>query len=148
MAGMTSPDPRAAFEEMTQRLIVDLRAHGGEVTSGPFAGRPVLLLTTTGAKSGRSRLAPLVYSRDRDRLVIVASKGGAPTHPAWYLNLVANPIVTVEVGGETFEALAAVAAGAERERLFAAHAAANPNFNDYQRRTSRVIPVVVLERIG
>lgn len=145
---MTSSDPRAAFAEMTKALIVDFRAHGGEVTSGPFTGRPVLLLTTTGAQSGQSRLAPLVYARDGDRYVVAASKGGSPTHPAWYLNLLANPVVTVEVGGETFPARAIVAEAAERDRLWAAHVALNPNFAEYQERTSRTIPVVVLERIG
>ena len=145
---ITDPDPRAAFAAMTDALITDFRAHGGEVTSGPFVGRPVLLLTTTGAQSGQPRLAPVVYSRDGDHFVIMASKGGAPTHPAWYQNLRAHPTVTVEVGGETFEARARVTEGAERDRLFAQHAAHNPNFTDYQRRTTRVIPVVVLERAG
>jgi deazaflavin-dependent oxidoreductase (nitroreductase family) len=147
MATMTTTDHRAAFAEMTRALIADFRAHEGQVTSGPFAGRPVLLLTTSGARSGQQRLAPLVYRRDGDRWVIVASKGGAPSHPAWYLNLLADPIVTVEVGGETFEARATVVEGDERERLFAAHAAINPNFTSYQQRTSRIIPVVVLERL-
>lgn len=145
---MTDPDPRAAFAAMTAALISDFRAQGGQVTSGPFAGRPVLLLTTTGAKSGQPRLAPLVYSRDGDDYVIVASKGGAPTHPGWYHNLLAHPVVTVELGGETFEARARVTEGAERDRLFAERVASSPNFGDYQRRTSRVIPVVVLERLG
>jgi len=103
---MTEPDRRAAFAAMTEALIADFRAHGGAVTSGPFAGRPVLLLTTTGAQSGQPRLAPLVYSRDGEHYVVVASKGGAPTHPAWYHNLLAHPIVTVEVGAEKFEARA------------------------------------------
>ncbi|MGA2512945.1 MAG: nitroreductase family deazaflavin-dependent oxidoreductase [Candidatus Limnocylindrales bacterium] len=145
---MTIPEPRAAFAAMTEALIADFRAHGGAVTSGPFAGRPVLLLTTTGAHSGQPRLAPLVYSRDGEHYVIMASKGGAPTHPAWYHNLVAHPIVTVEVGAEAFKARARVAEGAERNRLFAGHAAMSPAFSDYQKRTSRVIPVVVLERLG
>ena len=144
---MTDPDPRAAFAAMTDALVADFRAHGGQVTSGPFAGRPVLLLTTTGAKSGQPRLAPVVYSRDGEHYVIVASKGGSPTHPAWYLNLLAHPVVTVEVGGETFEARATATEGAERDRLFAQRAATNPNFAEYQRRTARVIPVVVLERV-
>lgn len=128
---------------MTDALIADSRVHQGKVTSGPFAGRPVLLLTTTGAKSGQPRLAPLVYTRDGDRCVIVASNGGSPSHPAWYGNLVVNPVVAVEVGGETFKARAKVAEGTERDRLFAAHATAFPQFNDYQQRTSRVIPVVL-----
>ena len=148
MASMTDPDPRAAFAAMTKTLITDFRANGGHVTGGPFAGRPVLLLTTTGAKSGQPRLAPLVYSRDGDGYVIVASKGGAPVHPAWYHNLVANPVATVEVGGETFTARARVTEGAERDRLFAERAAASPTFAEYQRRTTRVIPVVVLTRLG
>ena len=144
---MTEPDPRAAFAAMTKALITEFRANGGHVTSGPFAGRPVLLLTTTGAKSGERRLAPVVYSGDGDAYVIVASKAGAPTHPAWYHNLLANPVVTVEVGRETFEARARVTVGAERDRLFAERVATSPNFAEYQRRTTRVIPVVVLERL-
>ena len=145
---MTDPDPRAAFAAMTKALIADFRANRGRVESGPFAGRPVLLLTTTGARSGQPRLAPLVISRDGDRYVIVASKGGAPTHPAWYHNLLADPVATVEVGGETFEAQARVTEGTERDRLFAERVAASPNFAEYQHRTTRVIPVVVLERTG
>jgi len=145
---MSNPDPRAAYAEMTKALISDLRAHNGEVTSGPFTGRPVLLLTTTGARSGLLRLAPIVYSRDGDQYVIVGSKGGSPSHPAWYVNLVATPVVTVEVGGETFEAHAIVTEGAERDRLFAVHAAANPVFNAYQERTTRILPVVILERLS
>jgi deazaflavin-dependent oxidoreductase (nitroreductase family) len=144
---MSRPDPRAAFAEMTRALIEDVRAHDGVVTAGPFVGRPVLLLTTIGARTGHPRLAPLVYSRVGDRLVIVASKGGAPSHPAWYVNLVANPVVTIEAAGETFGARATVVEGEERERLYAAHAAIHPSFHDYRERTSRVIPVVVLERI-
>jgi deazaflavin-dependent oxidoreductase (nitroreductase family) len=133
---------------MTAALIRDFRASRGQVTSGPFAGRPVLLLTTTGARSGLPRLAPLVYSREGAHHVVLASKRGAPTHPGWYHNLVANPVVTVEVGGETFEPRARVTEGLERSRLFAQHAALNPNFTDYQGRTTRVIPLVVLERVG
>ncbi len=145
---MSVPDPRAAFAAMTAALIEDFRAHQGTVTAGPFAGRQVLLLTTTGARSGAQRLAPVVYTRDGDRYVIVASKGGAPTHPAWYRNLLAHPVVTVEAGGETFRARAVVIEGAERDRLYAQHAAMHPSFTEYQQRTSRVIPVVALERIG
>ncbi|MEI8333853.1 MAG: nitroreductase family deazaflavin-dependent oxidoreductase [Chloroflexota bacterium] len=145
---MADTDPRATFAAMTETLITGFRANGGQVTGGPFAGRPVLLLTTTGAKSGQPRLAPLVYSRDGDRYVIMASKGGAPDHPAWYHNLLVHPVVTVEVGGETFEARASVTEGAERDRLFAERAAASPTYAEYQQRTTRVIPVVVLERLG
>ncbi len=106
----------------------------------------MLLLTTTGAKSGTQRTTPVVYTRDGDRIVVIASKGGAPKSPAWYHNLVANPVVTVELPGETFAARAIVQSGAERERLFQAQAAQMPNFADYARKTTRVIPVVALER--
>jgi deazaflavin-dependent oxidoreductase (nitroreductase family) len=147
-AGVTTPDSSIAFSQRDRALIDDLRAHGGEVTEGFHTGRTVLLLTTTGAKTGEPRIAPLVYTRDGDRYVVVASKGGAPAHPAWYVNLVADPVVTVEVGISTFAARAVVTEGAERDRLFAAHAVEFPYFVGYQKKTSRVIPVVVLERIG
>jgi deazaflavin-dependent oxidoreductase (nitroreductase family) len=145
---MTNADPRADYAAFTRALIEDLRAHGGEATSGPFAGRPVLLLTTTGARSGEPRLAPVVYSRDGDRLVIAASKGGAPTNPAWYANLVADPVVTVEAGGETFQARAVEATGDERSRLWASHVAQHPGFAEYEQKTTRLIPVIALERMG
>jgi len=130
-----------------QNLIDEYRANGGRVT-GQFAGAPLLLLTTTGAKSGRPRTAPLAYTTDGDRLVVIASKGGAPTHPDWYHNLVANPNVTVELGTETFPARASVPDGEERDRLFNQMAAQRPRFADYQRNPPRRIPVVVLERVG
>ncbi len=134
-----------AQSDFNLKIIEEFRANGGE-TFGPFKGRPLLLLTTTGAKSGEERTTPLVYSKDGDRLVIIASMGGAPKHPAWYLNLVANPKATVEVGAEKFTARASVAEGAERERLYAQQAAEMPAFNEYQEKTTRQIPVVVLER--
>lgn len=146
--GMATPDSFVAFSQRDKALIDDFRAHGGEVTLGVHTGRTVLLLTTTGAKTGEPRIAPVVYTREGDRYVIVASKGGAPAHPAWYLNLVADPLVTVEVGRETIVARATVTEGAERDRLFAAHAAEFPYFVGYQKKTNRVIPVVLLERIG
>ncbi len=133
------------FNEMNRKVIAEFRANGGKV-GGQFEGAPMLLLTTTGAKSGQPRIAPLVYSTDGDRPVIIASKGGAPTNPDWFHNLVANPDVTVEVGTETFAAKAVVPEGAERDRLFDAQAAIMPGFRDYQNNTDRVIPVVVLER--
>ena len=144
---MTSNDPRADRDAFTNALIADHRAHGGRITSGPFEGRPVLLLHTVGATSGQPRIAPVVYSRDGDRFVIMASKGGAPTNPAWFANLVAHPEVTVEAEGETFLARAIVAEGAERDRLWNAHVAQHPGFADYEQRTDRVIPAVSLERI-
>ncbi len=134
------------MNDFNQQLISEFRSNGGKV-SGMFAGSPLLLLTSRGAKSGELRTTPLVYTRDGERLVIVASKGGAPTNPAWYHNLVTNPTATIELGDETFEARASVAEGEERDRLFDAQATLMPNFADYQRKTSRRIPVVVLERI-
>ena len=106
----------------------------------------MILITHTGAKSGTTYTTPLVYTRDGDRYVIIASKGGAPAHPHWFRNLVANPDVTVEVGTERFPARARVAEGDERARLYRAQADLMPNFDDYAKATSREIPVVVLER--
>ena len=110
-------------------------------------GRQVLILTTTGAKSGEKRESPLAYTRDGDAIVIVASMGGAPRNPAWYHNLVANPRVTVELNGETFEADARVTDPEERRRLYDRHAEVYPGFVEYEARTSRVIPVIVLTRV-
>lgn len=138
-------DPRA-IDEMNQAVVSEFRANKG-VVGGPMEGMPILLLTMTGAKSGRTLLRPLCYSRDGDRLVIIASYGGAPRNPPWYHNLIANPIVTVEVGAEKFKARAAQAAGAERQRLFDAQARLMPFFNDYQKKTKRQIPVLTLTRI-
>jgi len=132
--------------QFNRDLIAQFRANGGEIREGMFKGAPILLLTTHGAKSGTTYTTPLVYTRDGDRLVIIASKGGAPTHPGWYHNLVANPTVRVEVGPEQFDATASVAEGDERKRLFDAQAAKMPNFAEYQLKTTRVLPVVVLER--
>ena len=133
------------MSDFNQNIIAEFRANEGRV-GGPFAGRPMLLLTTTGAKSGQPRTSPLVYTTDGDRLVVIASKGGAPTNPAWYHNLLANPDVTLEVGTERFPARATVATGQERERLFAAQAALMPGFADYQRKTTRQLPVITFER--
>jgi deazaflavin-dependent oxidoreductase (nitroreductase family) len=127
-------------------VIEQFRTNNGAIHSGMFSGARLLLLTTTGAKSGKKRINPLVFTRDGDNYVVIASKGGSPTHPDWYHNLVTNPDVTVEVGPERFEARARVAETEERDRLFAAQAAIMPGFADYQRKTSRQIPVVVLER--
>jgi deazaflavin-dependent oxidoreductase (nitroreductase family) len=134
------------FNSFNQGLVADLRANGGQATSGPFVGRPVLILTTIGARSGERRETPLVYSRHGDHHVVIASKGGSPSHPSWYHNLVANPAVIVEVLGERIPARARVAAGDEHDRLYQAQAAMMPAFTEYQLKTSRKIPVVVLER--
>lgn len=135
------------MKRFNENLIAEYRATGGEVT-GQFADAPLLLLTTTGARSGQPRTSPVVYTTDGDRIVVIASKGGAPTDPDWYRNLVAHPEVTVELGGERFRARASVAEGEERERLYDQQAAQMPNFAEYQKMTDRSIPVVLLERLG
>jgi len=126
-------------------IITEFRANEGRV-GGPFEGMPLLLLTHTGAKTGTKRTNPLAYFEDDGRYVIFASKGGAPTNPDWYHNLRANPDVTVEVGTDTFAARARVAEGAERDELYARQAELRPQFAEYAQKTTRVIPVVVLER--
>ena len=127
-----------------QIVIQQFRANGGKV-NGP---NQLILLTTTGAKSGQPRTTPVAYSTDGDRLVIVASKGGAPTNPDWYYNLLANPVVTVETGTETFQARASVVDEPERTRLYDQHAALMPGFAEYPKKTTRQIPVVILTRIA
>ena len=109
-----------------------------------MANMPVLLLTATGAKTGRKLTRPLVYTTDGDRIVVIASFAGAPTSPPWYFNLVANPIATVELGTESFEVQATETSGEERQRLFDQQAEQIPIFADYQKKTTRQIPVLVL----
>jgi deazaflavin-dependent oxidoreductase (nitroreductase family) len=140
---MTDWDPEA----FTRNLIADMRANKGEVTSGPMQGRPLLVLTTTGAKSGQPRTAILTFTRDGDRWVVAATKSGAPTNPDWYHNLRANPVVDVEAGGERFKARATETEPAERERLWAKHVEARPEFGEYPEKSGRTIPVITLERI-
>ena len=136
------------MKNWNEGLIEDYRANG-KATTGPFVGRQVLLLTTKGAKSGQERTNPLVWTKDGDKLVIVASKGGAPTNPSWFHNLRANPVVTIELGKERFAARANVAKPeSERRRLYDAHAKMHPGFADYEKKTTRRIPVITLERIG
>lgn len=137
----------ASEKSFNEQLIDEFRANDG-VVGGVFAGRPMMLLTTTGAKSGRTRTHPLVYTTDGDKMVIIASKGGADTNPDWYYNLKSNPVVTVEVGAEKYQAQATITEGAERKRLFDAQAALMPAFAEYEQKTAREIPVVVLERVG
>jgi deazaflavin-dependent oxidoreductase (nitroreductase family) len=132
--------------EFNKRIIDEFRANGGKV-GAPFAGAPMVLVTHKGAKSGKTYTTPLVYSKDGDRIVIVASKAGAPNHPDWYHNLVAHPEVTLEIGTETFKARAVVTKGEERERLFNAQAKQMPVFNEYRSKTTRQIPVIALERV-
>jgi deazaflavin-dependent oxidoreductase (nitroreductase family) len=135
-----------AIDELNQAIIKEFRANQGKV-GFPMEGMPVLLLTMTGAKTGRTLVRPLCYSRDGDRLVIIASYGGAPRNPPWYHNLVANPLVTVEVGTEKFKATATQVYDSERDRLFAETAKLMPLFSDYQNKTKRRIPVLILTRI-
>jgi deazaflavin-dependent oxidoreductase (nitroreductase family) len=130
-----------------QEIIDQFRSNNGTMVSGMFKGSPLLLLTSTGAKSGQTRVNPLAYTRDGDRYVIIASKQGAPTNPDWYHNVVAHPEVTVEVGPDSFPAHAVVAEGSERDRLYSAQAALMPGFAEYERKTTRRIPVVILEPI-
>jgi deazaflavin-dependent oxidoreductase (nitroreductase family) len=132
--------------EFNNKVIEEFRANGGKV-GGQFAGAAMVLLTTKGAKSGKTYVHPLVYSKDGDRYVLIASFAGAPKHPSWYHNIVANPTVTLEIGNEKFQAKAKVTSGEERERLYNAQAAIMPFFNDYRKKTSRQIPVVALTRI-
>ena len=135
----------SAANDQNQRIIDEFRATGGKV-GGHFAGTPMLLLTTTGAKSGKQTVSPMVCTVDGDRLIVYASAAGRPHNPAWYHNLVADPAVTVEYGTERFPARATVVTGAERDRLWDAQVARAPGFGAYQRGTTRVIPVVALER--
>jgi deazaflavin-dependent oxidoreductase (nitroreductase family) len=140
---MSGPTDTRAFH--AQR-IAEFRANGGRLNP-PLDTVPLLILTTTGARTGEPRSTIMSYSNDGARLIVVAAKGGAPTNPDWYRNLVAHPEVTVEVGGETFRARATVASKPERDRLFAQHVALRPNFAEFQRQTTRQLPVVILERL-
>jgi deazaflavin-dependent oxidoreductase (nitroreductase family) len=146
---MSETDPNVRGNVTNPDVIEQFRKNDGTIESGMFKGARLLLLTTRGAKSGLTRVNPLAFTRDGDNYVVIASKGGAPAHPDWYRNLVAHPDVTVEVstrtGSKRFAAHARVAEGEEHERLYAAQSAVMPGFAEYQRKTSRQIPVVVLE---
>ncbi|HEV8715385.1 MAG TPA: nitroreductase family deazaflavin-dependent oxidoreductase [Candidatus Binatia bacterium] len=134
------------LNDFNQQVISEFRANQGKV-GGQLANMPVLLLTTTGAKSGRALTKPLAYTRDGDRIVVIASFAGGPKNPPWYHNLVANPMATVELGSERFRVRAAVTAGEERQRLFDSQAKQMPIFAEYQQKTTRQIPVIALTRI-
>jgi len=133
------------IREMNQGVIDEFRANQGKV-GGQFKGASLLLLTTTGAKSGLSRTNPLAYVRDGDRWVIIASYAGAPTNPPWFHNLKANPKVEVEVGNERFTARAEIVGEPARSELYRKMVSAMPVFAEYQRKTTRSIPVVALSR--
>ena len=129
------------------RIIEEFRANEGKV-GGYFAGRPMLLLHTKGRKTGLPRTNPVVYLPDGDRFVIIASKGGAPKHPQWYRNLVADPNVEIEVGTRTIPVKAVVITGPERDVLYARQVEKMPAFADYERKTERTIPVIALEPVS
>lgn len=131
--------------EFNKKIIDEFHANAG-VVGAPFAGMKMILITTKGAKTGQVTTTPLVYSKDGERLVIIASMGGAPKSPAWYHNLVANPEIEVEVGTEKFTVVASEAKGAERDSLFAKQAAVMPAFAEYERKTTRKIPLMLLTR--
>ncbi|MEO3805857.1 nitroreductase family deazaflavin-dependent oxidoreductase [Nonomuraea sp. B1E8] len=135
------------MQDFNQQVIDEFRANEGRV-GGMFEGAPLLLLTTTGAKSGKQSTTPLMYLPDGDRHVVIASAGGADKHPAWYHNLRATPKATIEVGVDTFEARAVAVEGEERDRLYARMVAQAPQFAEYEAKTTRRIPVVVLEPAG
>lgn len=132
--------------DWTNNLIADIRANG-RPTSGYFKGRPVLVLTTTGSKTGEPREAVVSFTRDGDDYIVVGSKSGEPEDPKWFGNLVANPIVTVETDGRTFQAKATVAQGADREALWDRHVAEHPQFAAYPSKTDRIIPIARLTPI-
>ena len=135
----------AEMNDFNAKIIEEFRANAG-VVGGPFEGATVLLLTTTGAKSGLERVNPVVCRVEGDDVYVFASKAGAPTNPDWFHNLVANPSVTVELGSETFGARAEVLEREERDRVYADHASINPGFAEYEAMTDRIIPVVRLVR--
>lgn len=134
------------MSDFNKQVIAEFRANAGKVGNF-FADKTLLLLHTTGAKSGLPRLTPLVCLANGDQYIIIASNGGAPTHPSWYYNLLAQPSVTIEVGTETFEAHAIVASEPERSALFAKMAARHSFFADYERQAERTIPVITLTPI-
>ena len=139
---MTETPSRENFNE---KIISEFRANGGQV-GGPLAGAPLLLLTSTGAKSGARRTNPVMYLADGSLLLVFASKAGAPTNPDWYHNLKANPEATVEVGAERFTVRATEITGRERDEFYQRQATINPGFAEYQAGTTRTIPVIALER--
>ena len=134
------------MSDWNSSIIREFRANEGKV-GGPFEGSTLLLLHTTGSKTGKERVNPLMYRNDGDRFVVFASKGGAPKDPDWYRNLLANPMVKIEVGTDTIEAKARVAEPEERERIWTVHTKEYPVFARYEQKSGREIPVIILEPI-
>jgi deazaflavin-dependent oxidoreductase (nitroreductase family) len=137
---MTNPDA-VAFEN---QLIEEMRRNGGAIKSGPFAGEPLLVMTSTGAKSGQPRRAILNFSRDAGDYIVAGTAGGSPTAPAWLANLTAHPDVSLEAEGRTIRARGTIVEGSERDRLWDQHVATLPKFAGYPAQTGRVIPMVRL----
>lgn len=133
------------FDAMNRPVIAEFRETGGKA-GGVFEGKPLVLVHHTGAKSGKERIAPLVPLLDDGRIYIFASKGGADTNPDWYHNLVANPATTIEFGSDTFPVTARLLSGDERDTVYAKQVAVEPQFGEYQNKTTRVIPVFELQR--
>jgi deazaflavin-dependent oxidoreductase (nitroreductase family) len=133
------------WDAFNKGVVEQFRANRGHVPGRKY---PLILLTTVGAKTGLPRTTPLNYSRDGDRIIVIASKAASPTHPDWYYNLLAHPEAIIEIGTEKFPVRATIAEGEARERLFNAQAALMPFFAEYQRQTTRRIPVIIFERIG
>jgi deazaflavin-dependent oxidoreductase (nitroreductase family) len=134
-------------DDFNGQIIKEFRANDGKV-GGYFEGKDLLVLTTTGAKSGEPRVHPLVFFKDGDQRYIIASKGGAPSHPAWYFNLKANPVATAEYPAGTVQVNAREVTGAERDRLYANAVSVNPGFGEYEKATTRVIPVFYLDPVN
>jgi len=132
-------------DDWNARIIEEFRSNEGRV-GGQFEGAPLLLLTSTGARSGKERVNPMMYLAEGERLYVFASKAGAPTNPDWYHNLMAHPRAVVEVGADRFDVTASVVTGPERDRIYAEQATRYPGFAEYQEKTDRVIPVVALDR--
>ena len=137
----------AEVTDWNRKIIEEFRANGGRV-GGQFEGAPLLLLHTVGARSGQERVNPMMYRAVGDGYAVFASKAGAPTNPDWYHNLRANPRVRAEIGTGTVQLAARVAEGEERERIWSAQKQEYPGFADYERKTDRQIPVVILEPVG
>jgi deazaflavin-dependent oxidoreductase (nitroreductase family) len=137
----------AAMADWNSKIIEEFRANEGKV-GGPFEGAPLLLLHTVGARTGQQRVNPMMYRPVPGGYAVFASKSGAPTNPDWYHNLLAHPDVAAEIGTETVKLQARVAEGTERGQIWEAHKAANPGFAEYEKMTTRQIPVVILEPAG
>jgi deazaflavin-dependent oxidoreductase (nitroreductase family) len=142
-----SSDPMARVNDWNRQIIEEFRSNGGKV-GGQFAGAPLLLLHTTGAKSGLEWINPVMYQAVGEDLAVFASKAGAPTNPDWFHNLVAHPEASVEVGSETYPVEARVAEGDERERIWEKQKVDYPGFAEYEEKTTRQIPVVLLHRVA